>query len=41
MYKVFAVGAIVLCAFVIGYAVSIYLETRRLYPKKDPKAIRY
>jgi hypothetical protein len=39
MYKIFAVGAIVLCAFVIVYAISIYFEIRRAYPKKDPKAL--
>lgn len=41
MYKVAALAAIILCALVIAYAVSIYLETRKMYPKKDPKALRY
>ena len=41
MFKVLAVSAIILCGIVIIYAIGIYLETRKMYPKKDPKVLRY
>ncbi|MGN6292148.1 MAG: hypothetical protein ACTHMV_05330 [Chitinophagaceae bacterium] len=41
MLKILAVSAIILCGLIMIYAVSIYFETKRMYPKKDPKALRY